>query len=46
MGDKINIGPIVKVTKSDDEWKKLLSPAAYQVLRHEDTERAFTSPLQ
>ena len=26
MGDKVNIGPIVKVTKSDDEWKKLLSP--------------------
>ncbi len=39
------IGPIVKVTKSDEEWKKLLSSAAYRVLRHEDTERAYTSPL-
>ena len=34
-----------EVTKSDAEWKKLLSPAAYQVLRHEDTEAPFTSPL-
>lgn len=45
MAAKVDIGPIVKVVKSDDEWKKLLAPAAYRVLRHEDTERAFTSPL-
>jgi peptide-methionine (R)-S-oxide reductase len=45
MKQKIEIGPIVKVTKSDAEWKKLLSPDAYQVLRHESTERAFTNPL-
>ena len=34
-----------EVTHSDEEWKKLLSPDAYQVLRHEATERPFTSPL-
>jgi len=34
-----------EVTKSDEEWKKLLSPAAYRVLRHQDTEAPFTSPL-
>lgn len=30
---------------SDAEWKKRLSPLAWRVLRHEDTERAGTSPL-
>jgi peptide-methionine (R)-S-oxide reductase len=34
-----------EVTKSDADWKKMLSPAAYQVLRHEDTEPPFTSAL-
>ncbi|MGH9811256.1 MAG: peptide-methionine (R)-S-oxide reductase MsrB [Terriglobia bacterium] len=34
-----------QVTHSDEEWKKLLSPDAYQVLRHEATEPPFTSPL-
>lgn len=34
-----------EVTKSDAEWKKLLSPEAYDVLRHEGTEAPYTSPL-
>ena len=45
MAKKMEIGPITKVVKSDDEWKKLLTPDAYQILRHEATERAFTHPL-
>ena len=33
------------VTLPDAEWRKKLSPAAYQTLRHEATEAPFTSPL-
>ena len=36
---------IEKLRLSDAEWKKRLPPAAYDVLRHEGTERAGTSPL-
>ncbi len=34
-----------EVSKSDADWKKQLSPEAYEVLRHEATERPFSSPL-
>ena len=33
------------MTKTDEEWRRLLTPAQYQVLRHEDTEPAGSSPL-
>ncbi|GKX32944.1 MAG: peptide-methionine (R)-S-oxide reductase [Rhizobiaceae bacterium MnEN-MB40S] len=34
-----------EVTHTDAEWKAMLTDEQYQVLRHEATERAFTSPL-
>jgi peptide-methionine (R)-S-oxide reductase len=34
-----------EVTHTDAEWRQLLTPNQYAVLRHEATERPFTSPL-
>ena len=44
LGDR-GAQPVAKLRKSDAEWRRLLAPAAYAVLFEEDTERAFTSPL-
>lgn len=34
-----------EVSYSDAEWKRRLTPEQYRVLRHEGTERPYTSPL-
>ena len=36
---------VLKMTKTDSEWKKELTAEQYDVLRHEGTERPFTSTL-
>ena len=36
---------ITKIVKTNVEWKKVLTPGQYNVLREEGTEAPFTSPL-
>ena len=43
-GDKLPPG-LEPVTHTDEEWRKLLSPEQYAVLRHEATEPPGSSPL-
>ena len=39
------VGQAFEVTHTDAEWRKLLTRTEYSVLRREDTEFPFTSPL-
>jgi peptide-methionine (R)-S-oxide reductase len=39
------IAPADRVTKDESEWKQLLTPEQFRVLRKHGTERAGTSPL-
>jgi peptide-methionine (R)-S-oxide reductase len=36
---------VFEVTHTEEEWRKLLTPNQYSVLREEATERPYTSPL-
>ncbi|WP_333196212.1 peptide-methionine (R)-S-oxide reductase MsrB [Microcoleus sp. S28C3] len=36
---------VFEITKSEEEWRKILTPAQFEVLRKHGTERAHTSPL-
>jgi len=40
--DPSSTQPVEKLARSDAEWKKLLTPSQYAVLREKGTERAFT----
>lgn len=39
------VAGVEKINKTDEEWKSMLSPEQYEVLREEGTERPFSSPL-
>ncbi len=44
-GKRLRVATVPTVVKSDAEWRQQLSPLAWQVTRHEGTERAFSGPL-
>lgn len=42
-GDRKGKVSVERITKTEDEWKKQLSPASFQVTRQAGTERAYTN---
>jgi peptide-methionine (R)-S-oxide reductase len=38
-------GRIARITRTNEEWKRLLTPAQFRILRKAGTERPFSSPL-
>lgn len=41
-GERLKVVEIAKVIKTPDEWRKQLSPNAYDITRNADTEMAFS----
>lgn len=37
---------IEKINKTEEEWKKILTPERYKVMRQKETEPAFTCPSE
>lgn len=44
-GQQTGAVPIKKIIKTDEEWKRLLTPEQYYVTRQKGTEAAYSSPL-
>ncbi len=45
LAGRVRAAETFELTYSDAQWREKLTPQQYAVLRHEGTERAFTSPL-
>jgi peptide-methionine (R)-S-oxide reductase len=43
-GRPLGTKTLAKIDRSDAEWRRLLSPLAFEVTRREGTERAYTGP--
>ena len=43
--DRVEAEETFEVTRTDAEWRAMLTPAEYRVMREEGTERAGSSPL-
>jgi peptide-methionine (R)-S-oxide reductase len=41
-GERLKTARVPKVVKTEDEWRKQLSPGAFAITRHADTEIAYT----
>ncbi len=46
IADSLPQGDTTKITKTEEEWKKILSPDVFQVARLKGTERPFTSKFE
>jgi peptide-methionine (R)-S-oxide reductase len=44
-GERKGVVTVDKVTKTDEEWRKQLTPEQFEVTRKQGTERAFTGAL-
>jgi methionine-R-sulfoxide reductase len=44
-GQKGKGAPLTKITKTDEEWKRVLTPEQYRVTRQGGTEAPYSSPL-
>jgi peptide-methionine (R)-S-oxide reductase len=42
-GERLSKQTVDRITKSEEEWKKQLTPASFEVTRHAGTERPYTN---